>query len=516
MQDEHKHPARLFWVAEGRERSQPVGDDAVTMGRNETNEIVLSGSSVSREHAKLFRKSGAFFLEDLGSSCGTFINGVRMQPHRSYELKAADLLRVGKQQMQFFFADERDKPELMLRNSLSGSVSHEHLRLEIERFRKELHRAFDERWTWRGPSKETRRELDQKLEEISTYFESKFQEYRILQEISQVIARILDLRELLATTLELVSTVLSADRGFILLYDEEHRQLRSLVNRFFDPQEPGQATPQDLSFSHTVAAKCLEKREITLIEDALRDQRFEGSMSIMASTIRSVACIPLIAPSGDVQGVMYLDNLRRPGCFHDHQLEFMETLASQVSIALENARLYTEAVTDDLTGLYNRKLLEARIREELRRTRRHQRPCSLLMVDIDHFKRVNDTYGHLEGDRVLVRISGELRDAARFSDVVARYGGEEFIMLLPDTGPEGAATMADRVRESIANTSVEIEGGSISVTASIGVATYNGAKEITSKTLISAADQALYQAKETGRDRVCIYDQPIEEPQSAP
>ncbi|MCB1042277.1 MAG: diguanylate cyclase [Acidobacteria bacterium] len=502
-------PAKLYWVAGGKEQSCALDESDVTMGRNETNQLILSGSSISREHARVFRKSGAFFLEDLGSSCGTFINGVRMQPNRSYELKSGDLLRIGKQQMQFLESDRRDAPELMLKNSLTTSISHEHLRSRIKQFRSELTKAFDERWTWRGPSKEARRDLDRSLEEISVYFESKFQEYRILQEITQVIAKILDLRELLTTTLELVSTVLSADRGFILMYDPDTKELRTLVNRFFDPQEPGQATPHDLSFSHTVAAKCLERREITLIEDALRDQRFEGAMSIMASTIRSVAAIPLISQSGDVMGVMYLDNLRRPGCFHDHQLEFMETLATQISIAFENARLYTEAVTDDLTGLYNRKLLDARIREEIRKSRRQMRPCSLLLLDIDHFKKVNDTYGHLQGDKVLVRIAEVLRNAARFSDVVARYGGEEFIMLLPGTDRKGATTMAERVRSAIEETPVPMDEGTVSVTASVGVASYDGSYDLGTKALIKAADTVLYRAKESGRNRVLICEEPI-------
>ncbi len=515
--DQSQPPAaKLYWLAEGKEQSCTIENGDVTMGRNGTNALVLAGSSISREHAKVFQRSGSFYLEDMESSCGTFINGVRMQPRRSYELKSGDLLRVGKQQMQFLETNLHETPELMLRNTIATSISHDHIRNEIERFRENLTKAFDEKWTWRGPSKETRHDLDHRLEEISTYFESKFQEFRILQEITQVIAKILDLRELLATTLELVSTVLSADRGFILLHDPETNELRSLVNRFFDPKEPGQATPQDLSFSHTVAAKCLDRKEITLIEDALRDQRFEGAMSIMASTIRSVACIPLIAQNGDVMGVMYLDNLRRPGCFHDHQLEFMETLASQVSIALENARLYTEAVTDDLTGLYNRKLLETRIREELRRSRKQDRPCALLLLDIDHFKRVNDTYGHLEGDQVLVRIAQVLQSAARFSDVVARYGGEEFIMLLPDTDRNGASTMAERVRAAIEEDPIEINGERVVITASVGVATYDGSYDLASKALIGAADTVLYKAKGAGRNCVYMCDEPIEAKTSIP
>jgi diguanylate cyclase (GGDEF)-like protein len=163
------------------------------------------------------------------------------------------------------------------------------------------------------------------------------------------------------------------------------------------------------------------------------------------------------------------------------------------------------AVTDPLTGLRNRRYLVRRIRDEVARAVRYGRPFSCAMFDLDHFKRVNDHWGHEAGDAVLMAVSAVAARHCRLHDVLGRWGGEEFLLLLPETGAEGACQLAERLRRAVAETRFEHLAGAPSFTASFGVATFGGtsgsAAEIEHE-LLDRADQALYRAKEAGRNRV--------------
>jgi diguanylate cyclase (GGDEF)-like protein len=155
------------------------------------------------------------------------------------------------------------------------------------------------------------------------------------------------------------------------------------------------------------------------------------------------------------------------------------------------------SVTDDLTGLYNRRYLMETLAGEVRRARRLEHPFALLMVDIDHFKEYNDAFGHLAGDEMLTRVARVLRESTREVDCAARYGGEEFLVLLPETGVVDAAETAERIRARVA--AEALAGGKI--TLSIGVAEFPSHGD-TPEVMIAAADAALYQAKREGRNRV--------------
>jgi two-component system cell cycle response regulator len=173
------------------------------------------------------------------------------------------------------------------------------------------------------------------------------------------------------------------------------------------------------------------------------------------------------------------------------------------STKADNARLEALASTDPLTDVLNRRALDERLAVELERARRYTSEVTLLMVDIDHFKRVNDTHGHLVGDDVLMEVAALLTQTVRTTDIVARYGGEEFAIILPETGEEGAIRFAERIRERMEGNAFRVDDTlTLRVTASIGVATYPAPKVDTVEDLIARADQALYRAKAEGRNRV--------------
>ena len=166
-------------------------------------------------------------------------------------------------------------------------------------------------------------------------------------------------------------------------------------------------------------------------------------------------------------------------------------------------RMIESALRDPLTRLYNKRYFDERIDAELRFARRHGTQLSLLMIDVDHFKKVNDERGHLAGDTVLREVSAALQKAVRNEDVVARYGGEELVVLSRAISLEAAIHLAGRLRHTIEELSVAVEGGpAISVTVSVGVASTHPTDEITAEQLIAAADRALYVAKDRGRNQV--------------
>lgn len=178
-------------------------------------------------------------------------------------------------------------------------------------------------------------------------------------------------------------------------------------------------------------------------------------------------------------------------------------------VALARERLERLAVRDELTGLYNYRYLQSRISEEFKRAERYREPLSCAMLDIDHFKTFNDRFGHDVGDRVLKTVAARLLEAVREVDVVARYGGEEFLLVLPSTHLAGALTVADRVWRSIGERQFEIADGRMErITASIGVALYPSRGVSSRDELLKAADRALYRAKEEGRNRICVFQDP--------
>ena len=193
--------------------------------------------------------------------------------------------------------------------------------------------------------------------------------------------------------------------------------------------------------------------------------------------------------------------------FSNGDVDTFTTLARQTETAIDNVFLHEEAqrlsITDGLTGVWNRRHFEMRAAEAIQVATRFGEPFAVVMVDIDHFKQVNDTYGHQVGDAVLVELAGRLSAATREVDLVARYGGEEFVLLLPRTALTGAAKLAEKVRSAVAAEPVRFDDRDLSVTVSCGVAAHpdHGA---TVRELVAASDAALYRAKAGGRNRAEI------------
>lgn len=164
--------------------------------------------------------------------------------------------------------------------------------------------------------------------------------------------------------------------------------------------------------------------------------------------------------------------------------------------------VYSMMITDGLTGIPNKRYFQEALKRELARSQRHKRPLSAAVLDVDFFKKINDKHGHLAGDMVLREICARIKTSIRSDEVFARVGGEEFVVLMPETSLKEAAAFAERIRRIVADAPVEVEGGKIPVTVSVGLSHTDGEAGVTAEELIDRADKKLYEAKAGGRNRV--------------
>lgn len=254
-----------------------------------------------------------------------------------------------------------------------------------------------------------------------------------------------------------------------------------------------------------IAGRVVESGEAIMVHDVSRDERFLHYKGLLPD-IGSFLSVPLRTADGAVFGVLNLHKAAIHG-FRDHDLAFFQAVANNLAAALERARLYEkarqESLRDELTGIYNRRYFQDYAGRELLKARRHHDALALVMLDLDHFKIVNDTCGHAVGDQTLIQVAESLRNGIRQSDVVARYGGEEFALLLPDTDMEDACRLADKLRTAAAGGMGAASNGDRreAITFSAGVACFPEDGD-TIEELFEAADRRLYLAKNQGRNRV--------------
>jgi len=343
--------------------------------------------------------------------------------------------------------------------------------------------------------------------------ETKSHQMEALNNLARVLATTHLLEDVMSVAVQMTLEVARAERCYLLLWEQDELVCRAMSNR------DGSSHQREAEVSEPVCARVLETGEPLLLESVPAPFAAEGEEGGM----RQVMCVPLVAKQR-LLGLIYVDSDLTGHLFHDRDLTLLEAISHHVSVAIENAHLYAQlstraseletlvelyeeanmrASSDALTGLQNRRFFLDQLDRSFAQAKRHRRHLSLLMIDIDHFKSFNDTYGHTMGDQVLVGVSQALGLAVRLADVVARYGGEEFIVALPDTDLEGAVTVAERMRESVMELSLADEIGQPlrNITISIGVSSLRLEDERTAE-LIERADLGLYEAKSRGRNQV--------------
>ncbi|HEV2250008.1 MAG TPA: diguanylate cyclase [Candidatus Limnocylindria bacterium] len=332
-----------------------------------------------------------------------------------------------------------------------------------------------------------------------------------LQAVNEVARRAatLDRDGTLRTIVEAFQRVTTADSTAVFLWDEETQWLE-VATMMFDPRYyPAEyetmVRETKVKLGEGIVGWTAEHREPALIGDAEADRRVAAVPGVPLDR-KSAIVVPLVADQR-LLGVIRAVKIGVDSFTADHY-RFAQTLANQASLAISAAAAHEAvrrlSVTDELTGVYNGRHFRARLHEEIERARRGGRPLSLLVIDSDSLKEVNDRFGHEAGNRHLVAIAQAVQGHVRTSDVVARFGGDEFLVLQPDATPEAAALVAERIRVAVAASRIPAgEGAHVIGTVSIGVAGFPRSAS-DEDSLFRSADAALYDAKRHGKDRVFI------------
>lgn len=342
----------------------------------------------------------------------------------------------------------------------------------------------------------------QENERVFVQLERSKREHGVLRQASEALGAALTEDQVLDAALGAASQIVALDFAAVTRYDSEqgkHSVLRAIGS--------GAATVESLSFPDNTSLTAMAVKNRHYLP--YRGEYDSGSQIVYTPKtnlpgMESLLILPLLVRDTPIG--TFAIGAKAPNVFGNGVRAILQVLANQLAVALSNAasvaRLEELATTDGLTGCYNKRYFNEELTSRLQAAERFGRKLSLVITDIDHFKVVNDTYGHATGDVVIRELGAILRRLKRDTDIVARFGGEEFCILCEETDSEGAVRLAERVRTELAETVFETELGKLQVTCSLGVATY----PITAGdglALFEASDRALYVAKQGGRNRVC-------------
>ena len=336
------------------------------------------------------------------------------------------------------------------------------------------------------------------LEEANNKLTSSLAEFYTLQQISQAITSIFDMNELLKFVNDVIIGVMGVSHSTIALCYGPQNKLKVQVSSIFDKKDL--AIVSDYINCDILKSSTEEGR--SMIDNAVNEEDYPFTKG---RNIKAMICVPLLA-KGKTLGIVLIEHSLKDA-FDDENMRLLEVISQQVSIAIENARLYQQmhdlATLDGLTGAYNRLFFNDKLQEEFKNAQAKGHDLSFIIFDIDHFKKFNDTYGHLFGDLVLKSLSAYIMKTLRKEDVFARYGGEEFVVLMPYTTLEQAREKAEDLRMGVSQLNITDRVVSASVTISVGVSTYPETAG-RAQEMISTADDALYEAKRAGRNLVRV------------
>jgi diguanylate cyclase (GGDEF)-like protein len=470
--------------------------ELVYVGRGAENDLSIDDPSVSRVHARILKENRVYYIEDMKSRNGTWVRGEAIASGSKVEVTEGCLIALG--DVMICLGD-------MISPDGNFKEYTTHASLPLGKGRS----------GWPSTRLSSRKKLEILYQATATLLES------------------VDLREICERVIQCVfMNFRYVDAAVVLMKDEEKGELKEIAFR-----ARRRSDRNSLGYSRTVVARVMKEGKAVMVSDTLKDGSSAGSDSVELQQIRSILCVPLIGKKRTL-GAFYIHSASRPESFQKEDLFFVTSLAGPAALALDNSLLYSQArsaeeslkeshcdlerqvlartaelvelnkrlqelsITDGLTGIYNHRHFVHLLEIEYDRALRYRRNLSLLMIDIDEFKQVNDGFGHRCGDSVLQYFANILKGSVRRSDIIARYGGDEFGILLPETKKSMAIRVSEKIRTEVEKHPFTWEGKTFRITVSIGIAgalqqgvgDWNG--------LLNAADQALYRAKGCGRNRV--------------
>jgi len=349
-----------------------------------------------------------------------------------------------------------------------------------------LRRTLDELHAARGVAESRARELELQANEsaLATRMTEVLQLARSVEEADEMIGRTAE-------------KLFAGDPGALYLFTES-RTLLNVAAAWGGHADAGSFMPEECWAVRRGQAHLARRGELNPM------------CAHVDASVDSHLCVPLMA-QGEMLGILHL------GCApqdagHEARQALAKRLAGHLGLALGNLRLRESlknlSIRDPLTGLFNRRYLVETLEREFYRARRAAAPVAIIMIDADHFKRFNDTFGHEAGDAVLRELGAFLKSSVRAEDIACRYGGEEFCLVLPQMSRDGARVRAEAIRQGVARLDIKLGGKALGpVTLSLGVASFPDDAD-TGEAVLASADAALYQAKQQGRNRVCVFGEP--------
>ena len=324
----------------------------------------------------------------------------------------------------------------------------------------------------------------------------------ILTDIVKTANSILEPRKVIELIMEKIQQLIPSEAWSMLMVDEEKQELAFELALGAKGKE---VSAFRIKMGEGIAGWVAQTGKPTIVNDTQKDPRFAPRFDTKTQfNTRSILCAPLIS-RGRTIGVVEIIN-KLGGRFTQSDLEVLLTLVEPCAIAIENAILFQRTeqltITDDLTKLFNSRYLNLYISREIKRCKRHGIPLSVIFLDLDGFKGINDQFGHLAGSGTLAEVGSILALAVRESDILARYGGDEFVVVLPETPASGALVIAERLRKAIEEHGfLQGQGLSARISASFGIASYPD-HALTPEGLIQKADQAMYRVKERDKNGI--------------
>jgi diguanylate cyclase (GGDEF)-like protein len=417
-----------------------------SLGRKPGSDILIDDEGASRVHAEIFCEGEMVVITDQESMNGTFVNRERItKPHT---LQPGDQIRIGQHEANLSLRDDKDQPNLLSRLAATRP------------------------WT---------REL---------LLESVDQHAVLLYDVTNQLTRVLDLDTAVTEISKLMKVALGADTCDVILAKN------------FDGLG-------EYSLPVAVTRQAIEQRSIVVVPSLTpAAEQSQLSAPRESENRRSALCVPVFIDDEIVALIVVYKS--DPGAreFDQHDVQMAVAISHQAGLTIQRVNLLKQAriledwaITDSLTGLHNRRHLIDLGELEFQRARRYKHPLSIVMLDVDHFKQVNDTYGHDIGDQVLKTVARSCREQLRNIDLIGRYGGDEFVILLIETDLLAARGVAERVRLYVSGVPAETERGPLSATVSIGISALDP-DTLNLDALLSQADKAMYSAKKAGRNKV--------------
>jgi len=418
-----------------------------SLGRHSKNDIVINDESASRHHVEFEYTQNSLLLRDMGSTNGTFVNRKRLK--ESQTLKETDQIRIGFHVVTLNYQPPKETIPLKMATTQANT-----------------------------------RPLTRDL-----LLESVDQNAILLHEVSNRLTSVLDLDLALQEISNFLQVALGADKCDVILAEK------------FDKLG-------ELGFSKSIANQAIKQRSVVILPDTYHVESISDSAH--RYIIRTAMCIPVIS-SQEIMALVYAyktNSNARP--FDQNDVQLAVAISHQAALSIERAQLLEKArvleelaFTDSLTELHNRRHILKLANDEFERAQRFDHPLAIMMTDIDDFKNINDTYGHMIGDQVLIEVADRLRYQLRSIDLLGRFGGDEFVILLIEADLDATQGIAQRVHQSISNRPVKTDRGELSVTLSMGIAVI-ATQHTNPQMLLQAADDALYIAKSAGKNQIEI------------